>query len=212
MRQVTPQKPHRSSVSTSTSKMSLTKSSLASGRPDRPPSQDERTYPAGALAAMLVIGVVLGLLLAALISAFLGGGSSSDRPNGSASPSARASGSNGQSGLDSTQRSDQIRTPPENDVRVYACGVDADGYASARVLITNGGNDSATYHVRVIFASASDGNIISDDVASVKNLAPGTSAPLQSVDAVNRTNGDVVCRLGSVSRFDAAASGSPQVR
>jgi hypothetical protein len=208
MRQVTPQKPHRSSVSTSTtSKMSLTKPSLGKGnRPERPPSQDDRTYPAGALAAMLVVGVVLGLLFAALISAFVGGDdSSSSRPNGSASPSTGSAGSGGQSDLDTTQRSDQIRanSAPENrDVRVYACGVDADGYASARVLITNGGDDSATYHVRVIFASAADGDIISDDVASVKNLAPGTSAPLQSVDAVDRApDGNVVCRLGSVSRF-----------
>ena len=119
---------------------------------DRPPSQDERTYPAGALAAMLVIGVVLGLLLAALISAFLGGGSSSGRPKRervAVGPRVRLERAV-RPRFHPAVRPIRANSAPETDVRVYACGVDADGYASARVLITNGGNDSATYHVRVI--------------------------------------------------------------
>ncbi len=205
MRQVTPQKPHRSSVSASSpsrTSISLSKTSSGDGGRGCPP-QEQRTYPAAALAVVLVVGIVLGLLFAGLISAFVGGGeSSSGRPDGSASPSSSSSAS---SDLATTQRTDEIRanSAPENrDVRVFACGVDGNGYASARVLVTNGGDDEATYAVRVIFASASDGDIISDDVAHVQHLAPGTSAPLQTVNAIDRApDGNVVCRLGSVSRF-----------
>jgi hypothetical protein len=200
MRQVTAQKPQRASVSSSSSSLKGWSRSGDSG-----PPQDPRTYPATALALMLVVGIVIGLLFAALISAFLGGGDSSgDKPNGSA-PTSSSSRSSKQSDIDTTQRNDQIRAnsaPESRDVRVFACGADANGYASARVLISNGGSDAATYHVRVIFASGADGDIISDDVASVQDLAPGTSAPLQTVNAVDRApDGDVVCRLGGVSRY-----------
>lgn len=205
MRQVSPQKPHRSSV-TSPSQTRTSLSSWSQG--GEPPESDSgRSYPPTALALMLVVGIVIGLLFAALISAFLGGGSPPrDRPKGSAPSSAGSSASaDQQSDLQTTERSDQIRAnkaPESRDARVFACGVDSSGYASARVLVTNGGADSATYRVRVIFASGADGGIISDDVASVRDLAPGTSAPVQSVNAVDKTSdGKVVCRLGGVSRY-----------
>jgi len=206
MRQVTPQKPPRSSAAKSSLLPSSSLTKWTRGNEQRP-EQEPRQYAGTALGLMLAVGIVIGLLFAALISAFLDGGSSSDRPPGSASrPSGSpSSGSGDDSDLQTTQRSDQIRAnaaPESRDARVFACGVDPRGYASARVLITNGGDDTATYSVRVIFASAADGDIISDDVASAKRLAPGTTAPVQTVNAVDRApDGNVVCRLGAVSRY-----------
>jgi hypothetical protein len=216
MRSVTPQKPQRGTVSV-TSKPSVSKShSTRSDAKKSPslhkPTQDERAqdeqrkYPGAALGLALVVGVLLGLLFAAVISSLVSGGSSSSttgtKPE--TSPSGAVSSQQAQNQQEQ-QRSDQVRVdaaPEARDVRILGCGVDGNGYASARVLITNSTDKRATYYVRVLFTAAGDGRTISDDVASVKRLPPGQSAPLQTVNAVDRAEGEnVLCRLGSVSRF-----------
>ena len=102
------------------------------------------------------------------------------------------------------QRSDALQasdTPEARDVRILGCGTDAQGFASANVLITNGTSKRATYYVRVLFTTAA-GRIVSDDVASVKRLPPGRVAPLQTVNAVDAAPSEQVnCLLGSFSRF-----------
>lgn len=197
IRPLTPQKPQRATVSTETKPLSLRKPD-----PDRSP-KEPRQYPGMALALMLVVGVLLGLLLAAVISALVDGGSSdSTKPKGS---TASAIPSQQQQDLQHRERTDEIaanQAPETQDVRILGCGTDAGGYASARVLITNSSDKRSTYYVRVIFTAAGDGRTISDDVASVKNLSPGDTGPLQTVEAVNAAPGEkVLCRLGSVTRF-----------
>jgi FlaG/FlaF family flagellin (archaellin) len=197
IRPLTPQKPQRATVTTETKPHSLRKPD------DRRPSQEPRQYPGTALGLMLVLGVLLGLLLAAVISSLVDGGSS-----GSSSPKPKTSSvipSQQQEDLQTRQRTDAIaadESPESRDVRILGCGTDANGYASAQVLITNSTSKRSTYYVRVIFTAAGDGRTISDDVASAKRLPPGASAPLQSVQAVDAAPGEqVLCRLGGVSRF-----------
>lgn len=203
VRSVTPQKPQRATVSTDTSPLSLHKSDRGTRGP-----QEQRQYPGTALGLMLVVGILLGLLFAAVISSFVGGGASGNGPKTPASASASASASTTSQkakDLQRTQRSDQIQSDESSasrDIRILGCGSDANGFASAQVLITNSTSKRSTYYVRVIFAAASDGRTISDDVASVKHLLPGATAPLQPVNAVDAAPGEqVLCRLGSVSRF-----------
>jgi hypothetical protein len=194
---LTPQKPQRATVSTETKPLSLRK-------PDGSrPSQEGRTYPGAALGAMLVIGILLGLLFAAVISSLVGGGSSGSaepKPSSSGAISAQQS-----QDLQTRQRTDAIaanQAPEARDVRILGCGADAEGYASASVLITNSSAKRSTYYVHVIFTGASDGRTISDGVASVEHLLPGATAPLQTVQAVNAAPGEqVLCRLGAVTRF-----------
>jgi hypothetical protein len=163
-------------------------------------------YPGMALGLALAVGVLLGLLFAAVISSLISGGSSSDSA-GTKPKTSTSSAISSQQAQDeqAQQRSDQVRvdTAPETrDVRILGCGVDGNGYASARVLITNSTDKRATYYVRVLFTAAGNGRLISDDVASVRRLPPGQSAPLQTVNAVDRAAGEnVLCRLGSVTRF-----------
>jgi len=201
MRPLTPQKPQRSTVSTSRKSTSLHKPEH-----DKRSSEEPDKYPGTALGLALVVGILLGLLFAAVISSLVDGGSSSTSATGTpkASPSG-AIASQQADDLQTQQRTDQIRAdaaPEARDVRILGCGVDGNGYASARVLITNSRGKRATYYVRVLFTAAGDGRTISDDVASAKRLPPGESAPLQTVHAVDRAEGeDVLCRLGSVSRF-----------
>jgi hypothetical protein len=155
------------------------------------------------LGVVLVGGILLGLLFAGVISSFVGGSSGSG--SGSSKPSTPgAIASQRSENAQSRQRSDSLQadTPEARDVRIMGCGTDARGFASARVLITNGTAQRATYYVRVLFTTAGDGRIVSDDVASVKRLPPGQVAPLQSVNAVDSAPGEQVnCTLGSVSRF-----------
>ena len=197
IRPLTPQKPQRATVSTDTKPHSLAK-------PDQPgSSQDPRRYPGTALGGMLVLGVLLGLLFAGIISSLVGGGSSTTTtPTPSASGAIASQQAEDQQ---TQQRADQLRAnqaPESRDVRILGCGSDAAGYASASVLITNSTSTRSTYYVRVLFTSAGDGHIISDDVASVKRLPPGATAPVQTVNAVDAAPGDrVLCQLGSVSRF-----------
>jgi hypothetical protein len=205
MRQVTVQKPQRSTVSTPSSERESQRTGHRSGGSSGS-SGDRRTYPAAALALMLVVGVVAGLLFAAVISSFVDGSSSgakSRSATASATPSAISS--RQREDLKATQRSDELQAnaiPENRDVRIFACGTDADGYASARVLISNGTSRPATYYVRVLFTSAADGRLISDDVASVKRLPAGSTSPAQTVSAVDPAPGEtVLCRLGSVTRF-----------
>jgi hypothetical protein len=199
VRQVSVQKPQRSTLTTDSS---LSVGGRSVGSP-HPPSEP-RTFPPFALALALALGIVLGLLLAAAISAFVDG-SGTGKPRVSASTTPKASTSQQQSDLSTTQRQDQIQSdsvPEDRDVRILGCGTDADGYASAEVLISNGSAKRSTYFVRVIFTSAASGRTISDDVASVKRLPPGKSAPPQVVNAIDRAPGQtVLCRLGSVTRY-----------
>ena len=209
MRSVTPQKPQRGTVSSSSrseAKGSDAKTSPSLHKPvHRDSEKDEpRTYPGTALGLALVVGVLLGLLFAAVISSLVGGGASSSSTT--TKPTTSTSGavaSQQADDLQKRQRSEQVRAAPEDrDVRILGCGVDGNGYASADVLITNSTDKPATYYVRVLFTAAGDGHTISDDVASVKRLPPGQSAPLQKVDAVDRAEGEnVLCQLGSVTRF-----------
>jgi hypothetical protein len=201
VRSVTPQKPQRSTVSTDTSPLSLRKSGSRSHDPS-----EQRKYPATALGLMLVVGVLLGLLLAAVISSFVDGGASGNKAGATTSTSSTPSAIAGQKGQDlrTTQRTDQIQAdeaPEDRDIRILGCGSDANGYASAQVLITNSTSKRLTYYVRVIFTTAG-GRTVSDDVASVKHLPPGATAPLQTVNAVDAAPGEqVLCRLGGVTRF-----------
>jgi hypothetical protein len=202
MRQVTPG-PQKSTVSTLSS--SLLARNRESGSSERPTGSD-RTFSVWALLVALVAGILLGLLMAMVISAFVDGNSSSRAGAGSstsASPSASAS--SARDALSHNQQQDAIRADQaeeSRDVRITACGSDTDGYASARVLISNGTDSSATYYVHIIFASAANGGIVSDDVASARHLAPGTSAPIQTVHSIDRSPPEgVICRLGGVSRF-----------
>jgi hypothetical protein len=141
-----------------------------------------------------------------VISSVVDGSSSgAGSRSGTASATPSAISSRQREDLKATQRSDELKAnavPENRDVRIFACGTDADGYASAHVLISNGTPRPATYYVRVIFTSAGDGRIISDDVASVKRLPPGSTSPSQTVSAVDPAPGEtVLCRLGSVTRF-----------
>jgi hypothetical protein len=186
--------------------LSLTKSLARPSTPSGPPSSHDeqgRRYPAMALLLVLVLGIVLGLLLAALISSVVGGGGSSSSTPRRTTPSAIATQQD--ENRQTAQRSDELQaaaSPESRDVRILGCGTDSRGYASARVLVTNSTNERSTYYVRVLFTAASDGRIISDDVASVKRLLPGKTSPLLPVDAVDAAPGEqVLCRLGSVSRF-----------
>jgi hypothetical protein len=166
---------------------------------------EARTYSTAVLGVVLVGGILLGLLFAGVISSFVGGSSGSGSGSGSSKPSTPgAIASQRSENAQSRQRSDSLQadTPEARDVRIMGCGTDARGFASARVLITNGTAQRATYYVRVLFTTAGDGRIVSDDVASVKRLPPGQVAPLQSVNAVDSAPGEQVnCTLGSVSRF-----------
>jgi hypothetical protein len=200
MRQVTAEGPQRSTVST--------RSSSSSGRKGRGPQAGEgRTFSAWIVAAAFVVGVVLGLVLAGIISLFTGGdtasGSRTTTPGASATPSEITD--RQRQHLEEIKRRDARRAnevAEDRDVRISGCGTDSDGYASAQVLISNGTTKTATYHVRVIFSSAADGGIVSDDVATARKLAPGTSAPIQTVHSADPAPPEgVVCRLGSVSRF-----------
>lgn len=199
MRPLTPQKPQRATVSSS-SKPSLRKPDHGAHSPSEP-----RQYPGTALGLMLVVGVLLGLLLAAVISSLVDGGSSTDRAGSTSSASPSKPGTSKDEDSRAQQRSDELRAneaPESRDVRIIGCGADANGFGSARVMITNSTTSRSTYYVRVIFAAASDGRTISDDVASVKHLLPGATAPLQTVNAVDSAPGEKVqCRLGAVSRF-----------
>jgi hypothetical protein len=165
--------------------------------------EPSRSYSGWIVAVALVVGVLLGILFAAVISSFVGG--SGDGNNGAAHAVPSAVASQQHSDLSTTQRQDELRAneaPESRDVRVFGCGTDPRGYASAQVLITNSGARAASYYARVIFSSATNGRTISDDVASVKHLLPGHSGPIQSVNAVTAAPGEtVLCRLGSVSRF-----------
>lgn len=166
---------------------------------------EPRTYPGMALGLMLVAGVLLGLLFAAVISSFVDGDSSSS--SAKPSPSTRASGSSdGSSSSGDESRSaaegEGATSPEARDVRIMGCGTDARGYASASVLITNSTQERKTYYVRVLFTAPGEGRIVSDDVASAKHVPPGTSAPLQTVQAVDAAPGErIQCRLASVTRF-----------
>lgn len=169
-------------------------------------------YPAAALWGVLVGGILLGLLFATVISSFIGGSSDSSSSGSSSSGSGsgktstpNAIASRQSENAQSRQRSDSqqaAESPEGRDVRILGCGTDARGFASARVQITNSTTQRATYYVRVLFTTAGDGRIVSDDVASVKRLPPGQVAPLQPVNAVDSAPGEQVnCSLGSVSRF-----------
>ncbi|HSP39110.1 MAG TPA: hypothetical protein VLR26_15310, partial [Frankiaceae bacterium] len=177
MRQVTEQKPQRATVSSTSSSHRASIPPTRSRRPDG--GDDEpRTFPAMALGLMLVVGILLGLLFAAVISSFVNGGSSHRSAGASATPTAASSAQDANRRVQQHANEIQANNAPESrDVRILGCGVDGDGYASAQVLITNSTDKRATYHVRVLFTSA-DGRIISDDVASAKRLAPGSTAPL----------------------------------
>jgi hypothetical protein len=213
MRQVTEQKPQRSTVSSPSSghraSVELTKrrpgsrTGGSSGSGHGSGNDEPRTFPPMALGLMLVVGILIGLLFAALISSFVNGGASGTTDGVSAKPTPSPSGH--ADDVQAQQHTDEIRenaTPEARDVRILGCGVDSNGYASARVLITNSTDKTATYYVRVVFTGASDGRNISDDVASAKDLPPGATAPLKDVNAVDSAPGqDVLCRLGSVSRF-----------
>jgi hypothetical protein len=208
MRSVTPQKPQRGTVSSSKgsdSERSDAKKSPSLHKPVHRDSEKDgpRTYPGTALGLALVVGVLLGLLFAAVISSLIDGGSSSSSTSTKPTTSSGAVASQQADDLEKRQRSEVVRAAPENqDVRILGCGVDGNGYASADVLITNSTAKRATYYVRVLFTAAGDGRTISDDVASVKRLPPGQSAPLQKVDAVDKADGEkVLCQLGSVTRF-----------
>jgi hypothetical protein len=200
MRQVTAEGAQRSTVSTRSSPSSGNKRS-------GPPAGEGRTFSVWIVAAALVVGVLLGLLLAGIISALVGGdtvsGNRRTTPGASATPSEITD--RQRQNLEEIQRRDARReneVAEDRDVRISGCGTDSDGYASAQVLISNGTTKTATYHVRVIFASAADGGIVSDDVATARKLAPSTSAPIQTVQSADPAPPEgVICRLGSVSRF-----------
>jgi hypothetical protein len=165
-----------------------------------------RTYPAAALWVVLVGGILLGLLFAGVISSFVSGSSDSTTSSGSGRTSTPSASTARQSESARTQERTESRqadgSPINRDVSILGCGTDAQGFASARVQITNNTAKSATYYVRVLFLKSADGRYVSDDVASVKRLPPGQTAPLQSVKAVSFSPGEqVTCTLGSVSRF-----------
>ncbi len=169
-----------------------------------------RTYPAAALWAVLVGGILLGLLFAGVISSFVGASSDSTGASGSDTSAGKPSvpkaiATQQSENAQTRQRSDSLKTadtPEARDVRILGCGTDDRGFGSARVLITNSTSQRATYYVRVLFTAAGNGRIVSDAVASVKRLPPGQAAPLQSVNAVDSAPGEQVdCTLASVSRF-----------
>lgn len=165
-----------------------------------------RTYPAAALVVVLVGGILLGLLFAGVISSFVGASSDSTTSSGSGRTSTPSASASRQSEDAKSQERTESRqadgSPINNDVSIVGCGADAQGFASARVQITNNTSKSATYYVRVLFLKSADGRYVSDDVASVKRLPPGRTAPLQPVKAVSFSPGEqVTCTLGSVSRF-----------
>lgn len=212
MRQVSVEKPHRSSVSRPSASETTAPLSLKGRQSrDQKPEHGQRTFPPMALGLMLLVGVLLGLLFAAVISSFVDGGSSasgsSRGASSSASPEAtpKAIASRQAEDLRAQQRSDEIRiaaAPEARDIRILGCGSDANGFASAKVQITNDDHVPKTYYVRVLFTSAADGRTLSDDVASVKRLRQHSTAPLQTVNAVESAPGEqVLCRLGSVTRF-----------
>ena len=143
-----------------------------------------------------------------MISSFVGGSSNSTTSSdtGTGKPSTpKAIASRQSSDAQTRAHSDSVQaadTPEARDVRILGCGTDSQGFASAKVLITNSTSQRATYYVRVLFTTAGSGRIVSDAVASVKRLPPGQAAPLQSVNAVDSAPGQQVdCTLGSVSRF-----------
>ncbi|MFJ4845278.1 FxLYD domain-containing protein [Streptomyces sp. NPDC088733] len=90
----------------------------------------------------------------------------------------------------------------KDDVKIDSCGLtDFTKSPSAEVTITNHGDKSADYQVRVEF-SDSTGHLISQGVATTTGLAGGASVK-ESAQGTGPAAGDITCKVTEVGRTAA---------
>lgn len=119
---------------------------------------------------------------------------------------AAAAGSGGSKGTTKTKSNGGVSTlsnngsnPPQADVAVESCTIDAIGYPKAGLRITNHSSGRSNYMISINFLDAA-GTKVAEGAAISNNVDPGQSA-IETAGGLASVKGALTCKVTDVNRF-----------